>query len=606
MQTQSTSTSPKLSHKQVDTPRQSSAQNNRPSTKWTVIVDDMYSTQGLSGQPGLDNKECYKRHKDLLERICKQYEKGHNQAEFQKRVRKTTTRHVNGLGHLYTDTTPAQKKSVLSQLDQLGKLASQQASFLEQRGCTELANITTQLASRYREAGQQQPPAYIRQAPGVKAQSVPRQVIEKAKKFNACILGALASIGLIPSVRGQSNATQGTGSASGLTPACPEPLSVQPLPDPYPACGEFTIDIATQDVLFIVNLRTSSGASYDHVVTYTLGEQNDFHGVGPAPFSDLIKVKRTSSADQTDCLMGEMSITSRQSLDGLTITVRTTIDGIFYSRELRLPTMFDDHQVQDLMAQALECFVVKVDWEDNHENTDRWLVKSDCEEFVVYQRHAVVFGNPFQNQIFQVTPISCHGNKGRPKTIEVPGTIFPPCPEGRVVPSLNCSRDSLTPTPSPSVPVMTTTVTETETEACKATPWQSPTVMLPAAAAAAATAAPVFFALGLAASAVALVFCVGLLARAWYVHRQKSQRRRTSNVLPGASYKNRDNSVTLTGLSTSSAPASIPVKHTGASDQAPLVTHDQLQESNDALAEAQSQETKEQEKQSKETQETQI
>ncbi len=76
--------------------------------------------------------------------------------------------------------------------------------------------------------------------------------------------------------------------------------------------------------------------------------------------------------------------------------------------------------------------------------------------------------------------------------------------------------------------------------------------------------------------------------------------------LPGASYKNRDNSVTLTGLSTSSAPASIPVKHTGASDQAPLVTHDQLQESNDALAEAQSQETKEQEKQSKETQETQI
>ncbi len=334
----------------------------------------------------------------------------------------------------------------------------------------------------------------------------------------------------------------GSGSGQGL--ACHVPVYIQPLPEPYPTCGEFNLTLAVKDTgIIIVRLYRPNGIAQDSWIV------DDVFGlIEPPPpslsfrpFADIISLRKAASketytlgstgqADQP-CLEAQLTVKVSSKLNGHTITVNDLSHQ--NGESITFPELRDDSKVMDLIAKAINCQLMTVKWADNNEDSIEWRVKDGCQNFISKRKETTIARIVNRNQSIEVTPVTCHDSEGQTTTVEFLESNFPPCPDGLT--PLPICQDIVPSTPS----MLTRTVTETTTAACSAPPWQSTTALLPTAAAVATTTlSSLFIALGVVASTVALLLCGSLIAGAWYKHSranrtQNSQKRRANNILAG-------------------------------------------------------------------------
>ncbi len=512
----------------VAQPLQTQAETPRPQNigvykNRSAIVEQMYDTPGLSVrkqpeknppcQHGAVYGQSHVLHKSLLERITRIYD-NHPRQQAGKRVQRLLNKHISQVAGLYNGQTPGRQLTTLLQLTRLGELVKNQASWLKENGHEQLADIASQLARQY-------------SARGISLSAPPPRSLRS--RITTWTMAGLSLLGLGTTARANpapAAKSAGSGSGSGQDLACHVPVYVQPLPEPYPTCGEFRLNIAVRGSPYlIVSVLDANGVHKNevaiaHIVRGTYYFRN---------LDNLIALRRTPSADEIfsgpdACLKAEVIVKVSSKFNGFQITVsnnnRPHTDVV-----MTLPVLRNDSRVMDLIVKAINCRLMNVKWADNNEDSIEWRVKNGCENFTTNRKETTIARIVNRNQSIEVTPVTCHDSEGNTTTTEFLESNFPPCPEGIILPTI--CQDIVPPTPS----MLTRTVTETTTTACSAPPWQSATALLPTAAVATTTTlTSLFIALGVVASTVAVLLCGSLIAGAWYKHSrtQNFQRRRAS------------------------------------------------------------------------------
>ncbi len=368
---------------QAETPR---PQNIGVHKNRSAIVAQMYDTPSLSvrKQPG-QNPPCqhgavygqsHALHKSLLERITHIYD-NHPRQQAGKRVQRLLNKHISQVAGLYNGQAPDRQLTTLLQLTRLGKLAKNQASWLKKNGHEQLANITSQLARRY-------------SARGISLSAPPPRSLRS--RITTWAMAGLSLLGLGTTARANLLVPDaGSGSGQGL--ACHVPAYVQPLPEPYPTCGEFNLTLAIRDNGgIIVGLENPNGQS--------LQQWAFVHGVDNNPryfgsVNDLISVRKTSSnvdhplysASQA-CLKAQLTVKVSSKLNGYTSIIydlhREAADAVTF------PELRDNSKVTDLIVKAINCQLMTVKWTDNNEDSIKWRVKDGCQNFITNRKETTI------------------------------------------------------------------------------------------------------------------------------------------------------------------------------------------------------------------------